>query len=79
MNPFVFGDYPSIMKMAAGTRIPTFTTYEAKLVKGSVDFIGLNHYITVSVKDRPSSIEKHSRDFGADMAAEVSRMKSISY
>ncbi|XP_049408471.1 beta-glucosidase 11-like [Solanum stenotomum] len=72
MNPFVFGDYPSIMKKAAGTRIPTFTTYEAKLVKGSVDFIGLNHYITVSVKDRPSSIEKHSRDFGADMAAEVS-------
>ncbi|XP_055813420.1 beta-glucosidase 11-like [Solanum dulcamara] len=76
MHPFIFGDYPSIMKKAAGTRIPTFTKYEAKLVKGSVNFIGLNHYITVSVKDRPFSIEKHNRDFSADMEAEISRMKS---
>ncbi|KAK4737273.1 hypothetical protein R3W88_000970 [Solanum pinnatisectum] len=72
MNPFVFGDYPSIMKKAAGTRISIFTIYEAKLVKGPVDFIGLNHYITVSMKDMPSSIEKHSMDFSADMEAEVS-------
>ncbi|KAM3248830.1 beta-glucosidase 11-like [Capsicum annuum] len=72
MNPFVFGDYPSIMKKADGTRIPTFTKYEAKLVKGSVDFIGLNHYTTVYVKDKPSNIEKYSRDFGADVEAEFS-------
>ncbi|KAM3326354.1 beta-glucosidase 11 isoform X2 [Capsicum chacoense] len=72
MNPFIFGDYPSVMKKAAGTRIPTFTEYEAKLVKGSADFIGLNHYTTVFVKDKPSSIEKHSRDFGADVEAEYS-------
>ncbi|XP_060178698.1 beta-glucosidase 11-like [Lycium barbarum] len=72
MNPFIFGDYPSIMKKAAGKRIPTFTKYEAKLVKGSVDFIGLNHYTTVSVKGRPSSIEKHSKDFNADMEADFS-------
>ncbi|CAN4093070.1 unnamed protein product [Withania somnifera] len=79
MNPFIFGDYPSIMKKAAGTRIPTFTNYEAKLVKGSVDFIGLNHYTTVSVKDKPSSTEKHSRDFGADMEADVSLIPSGLY
>lgn len=72
MNPFIFGDYPYIMKKAAGTRIPTFTKYEANLVKGSVDFIGLNHYTTAPVKDKPSSTENHSRDFGADMEAEVS-------
>ncbi|XP_016554915.2 beta-glucosidase 11 isoform X1 [Capsicum annuum] len=72
MNPFIFGDYPSVMKKAAGTRIPTFTKYEAKLVKGSADFIGLNHYTTVFVKYKPSSIEKHSRDFGADVEAEYS-------
>lgn len=72
MNPFIFGDYPSIMKKAAGTRIPTFTKYEANLVNGSVDFIGLNHYTTVSVKDKPSSIEKHSRNFDADVEAEIS-------
>ncbi|KAM3356152.1 beta-glucosidase 11 isoform X2 [Capsicum galapagoense] len=72
MSPFIFGDYPSVMKKAAGTRIPTFTEYEAKLVKGSADFIGLNHYTTVFVKDKPSSIEKHSRDFGADVEAEYS-------
>ncbi|XP_016494106.2 beta-glucosidase 11 isoform X4 [Nicotiana tabacum] len=72
MNPLIFGDYPSVMKKAAGTRIPTFSKYEAKLVKGSVDFIGLNHYRTASVKDRSSSIEKNTRDFGADIEADIS-------
>ncbi|OIS98977.1 PREDICTED: beta-glucosidase 11-like isoform X1 [Nicotiana attenuata] len=72
MNPLIFGDYPSVMKKAAGTRIPTFSKYEAKLVKGSVDFIGVNHYTTASVKDRSSSIQKNTRDFGADIEADIS-------
>lgn len=79
MNPLIFGDYPSVMKKAAGTRIPTFSKYEAKLVKGSVDFIGLNHYRTASVKDRSSSIEKNTRDFGADIEADISRTKSSAF
>ncbi|OIT31086.1 hydroxyisourate hydrolase [Nicotiana attenuata] len=50
----------------------TSVKYEAKLVKGSIDFIGLNHYTTASVKDRSSSIKKNTRDFGADIEADIS-------
>lgn len=44
VEPLVFGDYPDIMKKNAGKRLPAFTKLESELVKGSIDFIGLNHY-----------------------------------
>ncbi|XP_057965006.1 beta-glucosidase 11-like isoform X2 [Malania oleifera] len=69
--PLVFGDYPEIMKKNAGERIPAFTEDESKLVKGSFDFIGINHYITLSIKDDPSSLEKDLRDFNGDSAIDM--------
>ncbi|XP_052191896.1 beta-glucosidase 11-like isoform X3 [Diospyros lotus] len=71
VEPLLFGDYPEIMKMIAGTRIPAFTKSESKQVKGSIDFLGLNHYFTLYVKDRSSSLEKNNRDYHADMAAQT--------
>ena len=62
VDPLLFGDYPEIMKKIAGTRIPAFTKSESKQVKGSIDFLGLNHYVTFYVKDNPSSLEKDNRD-----------------
>ncbi|KAK6235412.1 hypothetical protein SCA6_010749 [Theobroma cacao] len=41
------------------------------LVKGSFDFIGLNYYLTMYVKDQPSSLEMEQRDVVADMAIEL--------
>ncbi len=46
-DPVVFGDYPEIMKQRLGSRLPEFTPEQRALVKGSVDFIGLNHYTTL--------------------------------
>uniref|UniRef100_A0A7S2WIS8 beta-glucosidase n=1 Tax=Mucochytrium quahogii TaxID=96639 RepID=A0A7S2WIS8_9STRA len=40
------GDYPEIMRKIAGKRLPTFTEEEKKLLKGSSDMFGLNHYST---------------------------------
>uniref|UniRef100_A0A5B7CAG7 Beta-glucosidase 11-like n=1 Tax=Davidia involucrata TaxID=16924 RepID=A0A5B7CAG7_DAVIN len=71
INPLVYGDYPDIVKKNAGTRIPTFTKLESKQVKGSFDFIGVNHYVTSYIKDKPSSLKMDNRDFNADMAAEM--------
>ncbi|KAI3749235.1 hypothetical protein L2E82_19842 [Cichorium intybus] len=68
MNPLVNGDYPEIVKKNAGSRIPSFTKLESEKMKGSFDFLGINHYTTLYVKDNPGSLEMDTRDVTADMA-----------
>lgn len=46
LDPLMFGNYPSSMKSRVGNRLPTFSPSEAALVKGSLDFVGINHYTT---------------------------------
>ncbi|KAL6867359.1 hypothetical protein ACP4OV_015383 [Aristida adscensionis] len=43
-DPFFFGDYPESMRVRVGDRLPKFSADEAALVKGSLDFMGINHY-----------------------------------
>ncbi|KAK3021055.1 hypothetical protein RJ639_047302 [Escallonia herrerae] len=77
VNPLVFGDYPDIMKKKAGTRIPAFTKLESKQLKGSYDFLGVNQYITIYIKDKSSNLQMECRDFNADLAAEMICMSVI--
>ncbi|XP_024372566.1 beta-glucosidase 42 isoform X3 [Physcomitrium patens] len=44
LDPIYRGDYPAIMRTHVGARLPVFTADEVALLKGSLDFIGLNHY-----------------------------------
>ncbi|KAH9708068.1 Beta-glucosidase 40 [Citrus sinensis] len=46
LDPLMFGDYPSSMRNRVGSRLPRFTSSEAALLKGSLDFVGINHYTT---------------------------------
>ncbi|CAH2079264.1 unnamed protein product [Thlaspi arvense] len=46
MEPLTKGRYPDVMRKIVGSRLPNFTEAEAKLVKGSYDFLGLNYYVT---------------------------------
>lgn len=46
LDPLTFGDYPSSMRNRVGSRLPRFTNSEAALLKGSLDFVGINHYTT---------------------------------
>lgn len=71
LDPLVFGDYPKTMKKNAGSRIPSFTKLESKMVKGSFDFIGIIHYITNNVKDNPISLLTEHRDYSADQAVKL--------
>jgi beta-glucosidase/6-phospho-beta-glucosidase/beta-galactosidase len=41
---FMAGDYPSSLKSCAGSNLPKFTDEESRLVKGSLDFLGINFY-----------------------------------
>lgn len=46
-DPIWKGDYPQIMKDRLGDKLPEFTDAEKKMIKGSSDFFGLNHYTTM--------------------------------
>ncbi|KAL5701270.1 hypothetical protein ACHQM5_026624 [Ranunculus cassubicifolius] len=73
INPLVFGDYPKRMKRIAGSRIPSFTSKQAELVKGSYDFIGVNHYFTIYIQDTSQTTPKGSHGgYSSDMAVKFS-------
>ncbi|KAI8545739.1 hypothetical protein RHMOL_Rhmol07G0061400 [Rhododendron molle] len=55
IDPLVYGKYPEIMRQIVGKRLPEFTPEQAKLVKGSYDFIGLNYYTGNYAANEPSS------------------------
>ncbi|KAJ4968503.1 hypothetical protein NE237_015204 [Protea cynaroides] len=71
-HPLIFGDYPMIMKTTVGSRLPSFSKRESELVKGSADFIGMNHYFSIYVKDNPSNLSTGLPDFNGDMAIKFS-------
>ncbi|XP_073151170.1 beta-glucosidase 11-like [Henckelia pumila] len=71
LDPLIFGDYPEIVKKNAGTRIPVFTKDELEQIQGAIDFIGVNHYTIVLVKDYPLALQTDNRDLIADMAIEL--------
>lgn len=70
----MFGDYPEVMKRNVGSRLPSFTNDESKLVKGSLDFIGIIYYADATIKDNPDSLKMQLRDFSADVAASLISM-----
>jgi len=45
-DPVVFGDYPEVMRQRLGKRLPEFSDEQKRMMKDSVDFLGLNHYTT---------------------------------
>jgi beta-glucosidase len=55
-DPVVFGDYPEIMKERLGERLPRFTAEQSELLKGSADFLGLNHYTTHYASRKPADV-----------------------
>ena len=46
-DPIYFGEYPEVMRERLGDRLPSFSDEDVKLIKGSTDFFGLNHYTTL--------------------------------
>uniref|UniRef100_M8ASS1 Hydroxyisourate hydrolase n=1 Tax=Aegilops tauschii TaxID=37682 RepID=M8ASS1_AEGTA len=75
LEPLVSGDYPDVMKKNVGSRLPSFTKSQSQVVKGTVDFIGINHYYSMYVNDRP--LDKGTRDYSADMSLYQRASKTI--
>ncbi|KAJ8760984.1 hypothetical protein K2173_022022 [Erythroxylum novogranatense] len=56
LDPLMFGDYPSSMRTRVRDRLPKFSKSETSLIKGSLDFVGINHYTTWYTKDNSTNI-----------------------
>nr|APR63783.1 hydroxyisourate hydrolase family protein [Populus tomentosa] len=54
IEPLILGDYPISMRNRVGDRLPKFTKNDAALVKGSLDFVGINHYTTFYARSNDS-------------------------
>jgi beta-glucosidase len=52
----MFGDYPSSMRSRVGSRLPVFTGSQSSLVKGSLDFVGINHYTTYYARNNATNL-----------------------
>ncbi|KAF7124159.1 hypothetical protein RHSIM_Rhsim12G0135400 [Rhododendron simsii] len=56
VEPLILGNYPNTMIDRVGDRLPRFTKAESALVKGSLDFVGINHYTTFYARNDTSNI-----------------------
>ena len=50
------------MKKKAGAKIIAFTKNECRQIKGSFDFIGINSYLTLYIKDNPQKLKMDQRN-----------------
>jgi beta-glucosidase len=79
MDPLVYGDYPPVMRRNAGSRLPTFTSEESARVRGSFDFVVINHYGVLDVEADPSQLKQTLRVYWSDAAAKLVTCKNREY
>ena len=73
VDPMVFGRYPEEMTNSVKDgRLPVFTPEESAMVKGSFDYIGLNHYTSSYIKD----INNIGADWQSDCHTEMLKINS---
>ncbi|CAM8876622.1 unnamed protein product [Rhodiola kirilowii] len=77
LDPLMFGDYPKTMRDRVGGRLPTFSSAEAALLKGSLDFVGINHYTTYYAQDNNASIVGHMPTIFTDSGTSTSPFRGL--
>ena len=53
LYPLLKGDYPTVMREMVGDRLPLFTAEQKEDFKGTLDFLGMNHYTARFAKNSP--------------------------
>ncbi|URD82256.1 Glycosyl hydrolase family 1 [Musa troglodytarum] len=51
LDPIIHGDYPPEMRQALGSKLPTFSIKDRRKLQYKLDFIGINHYTSLYVRD----------------------------
>jgi len=57
MDPLTKGDYPRSMRLLVGDRLPKFSMEQSRMVNGSFDFVGFNHYTTYYAATYPPQLK----------------------
>uniref|UniRef100_A0A7N0SWE2 Beta-glucosidase n=1 Tax=Kalanchoe fedtschenkoi TaxID=63787 RepID=A0A7N0SWE2_KALFE len=58
LDPLFHGKYPSSMEELVSERLPNISSIDYELLKGSLDFVGINHYTTLYARNDRSRIRK---------------------
>ncbi|CAI5502669.1 unnamed protein product [Closterium sp. Naga37s-1] len=69
LDPLFSGDYPAVMKQRVGDRLPCFTPEQQQQLKGSLDFVGVNHYTSKFVSCAASAAAYATAPAAAPSAA----------
>ncbi|GJN32332.1 hypothetical protein PR202_gb20832 [Eleusine coracana subsp. coracana] len=62
LHPITYGHYPETMEKIVQGRLPNFTFEQSEMVKGSADYIGINHYTTYYASHYINDTEKSYRN-----------------
>uniref|UniRef100_A0A7N2KL52 Uncharacterized protein n=1 Tax=Quercus lobata TaxID=97700 RepID=A0A7N2KL52_QUELO len=76
MDPLTNGDYPHSMRSLVGNRLPKFTKEQSKLVKGSLDFLGLNYYTANYAANSHHSNAENTSSYLTDFRANLTSINS---
>ncbi|XP_010906974.2 beta-glucosidase 1 [Elaeis guineensis] len=74
LHPIVYGEYPKTLQDIVKDRLPKFTVEEIKMVKGSIDYVGINHYTSYYMYDphlpEPQKPTRYANDWNCGFAFE---------
>ncbi|RAL41489.1 hypothetical protein DM860_010283 [Cuscuta australis] len=74
LHPLVYGEYPKTMQNIVGDRLPKFKPEEVKIVKGSIDYIGINQYTTYYMynpRSNGSRVPGYQNDWNVGFACKI--------
>ncbi|KAM7472465.1 hypothetical protein LguiA_010648 [Lonicera macranthoides] len=79
LHPITYGDYPPSMRTNVGHRLPKFTEEESKMLKGSLDFLGMNYY-TSNYASPALSVNRFNLSYTTDHHADLtSKFTKLNY
>ncbi|KAJ0733783.1 putative beta-glucosidase [Helianthus annuus] len=77
LDPLLLGNYPLSMQTQVGDRLPEITPDVSEFIKGSLDFVGINHYTSLYAKNDKTRIRKFIlRDASTDAAVITSTSRN---
>jgi hypothetical protein len=79
LDPLFLGKYPLSMKKLVGERLPEISQGMSKLLVGSLDFVGINHYTTLYVRNDRTRIRKLILQDASSDAAVITTCKMSKY
>ncbi|PHT44262.1 Beta-glucosidase 34 [Capsicum baccatum] len=77
LDPLLLGNYPLSMQKMVAKRLPAISPQESKLLKGSIDFLGINHYTTLYARNDRLRITKFMLNDAYSDSAVITTRKDI--